>query len=163
MPRKLPSSVMVLGVVSNEGHVMPPHIFLQGLRVNAVVHIEVLDKVVKPWINSVCNRRLDDFQQDSAPSHKAQMTQEWMAGNLHDHITTKIWPPNSPDLNPLDYYVLIIVQKIVNEHPHSTKDSLKAAIVRAMFDMNKDHMIRACKRFQPCVEAVFDAYGGFIE
>ena len=30
---------------------------------------------------------------------------EWMADNLYDYITPDIWPPNSPDLNPLEYYV----------------------------------------------------------
>jgi hypothetical protein len=34
MSTKFPATVMVLGVVSNEGDVMPPHIFPKGLRVN---------------------------------------------------------------------------------------------------------------------------------
>ena len=54
---KFPSSVMVLCVVSNEGHVMPPHIFPQCLRVNATAYIEVLETIVKPWIKSECNGR----------------------------------------------------------------------------------------------------------
>ncbi len=33
-PTKFPANVMVLGVVSNKGDVMPPHIFPKGLRVN---------------------------------------------------------------------------------------------------------------------------------
>ena len=86
-----------------------------------------------------------------------------MADNLYDYITPNIWPPNSPDLNPLDYYVWSVVEKKVNEHPHNTKDSLKAAIVRVMSDMNKEQLIRACNQFQPCIEAVIDASGGLIE
>ena len=42
MRTTFPATVMVLGVVSNEGHVKPPHIFRQGLRVNAATYIEVL-------------------------------------------------------------------------------------------------------------------------
>ena len=45
------------------------------------------------------------------------------------HITPNSWPPNSPDLNPLDYCVWSIIEKKVDKHPHNTKDSLKAAIV----------------------------------
>jgi transposase len=154
---------MVFGVVSNEGHVMPPYFFPQGLRINALAYKEVLKTVVKPWIDSIRNGRPYVFQQDSAPSHKAKLTQEWMAENFHDHITPNIWPPNSPDLNPLDYYVWSVVEREVNEHPHTTKESLKAAILRIMTNINKDHLIKACKRFRSRIEAVIAAEGDFIE
>jgi len=48
MHTKLPATVMVLEVVSNERHVMPSHFFPQGLRVNATAYIAVLEAVVKP-------------------------------------------------------------------------------------------------------------------
>jgi hypothetical protein len=31
---KFPATVMILGVVSNEGDMMPPHIFAKGLKIN---------------------------------------------------------------------------------------------------------------------------------
>ena len=34
MKTKFPATVMVFGVVSGEGHIMPPHIFEVGLKVN---------------------------------------------------------------------------------------------------------------------------------
>ena len=34
---KFPATVMVFGVVSNEGHIMPRHIFKVGFKVNAKV------------------------------------------------------------------------------------------------------------------------------
>ena len=34
MRTKFPATVMVFGVVSSEGHIMPPHIFEVGLKVN---------------------------------------------------------------------------------------------------------------------------------
>ena len=72
------------GFGSNEGHVMPPDFFLQGLRVNAAAYIEVLEAVVKLCIDSVRGERPYIYQQDSAPSHKAMMTQDWMSEN---HLT----------------------------------------------------------------------------
>jgi len=41
------------------------------------------------------------FHQDSAPAHTACQTQ----ANCTDFIAKDEWPPNSPDLNPLDYHV----------------------------------------------------------
>ena len=51
MKRKFPATVMVFGVVSSEGHIMPPHIFEVGLKVNAKVYLDELKSVVIPWCN----------------------------------------------------------------------------------------------------------------
>ena len=111
MHTKFPATVMVLGVVSNEGHVMPSCFFTQGLRVNSAAYIYVLGTVVKPWIDRIRNGRPYIFQQDSAPLHKAQTTQNWLAEHFYDHITLNLWPPSSPDLHLLNYYVWGIVER----------------------------------------------------
>ena len=74
-----------------------------------------------------------------------------------------MWPPSSPDLNPLDYYVWGVVERETNKHPHNTLDSLRAVIARVMTHMDKAPLIRACKRFRQRIEAVIAAEGDFIE
>ena len=69
MYTKFPATAMVLGVASNEGHVMPTHFFRQGLRVNAATYIEVFEAVVKPWIDRVRGERPYVFQQESLLLH----------------------------------------------------------------------------------------------
>ena len=49
MQTKFPATVMVFGVVSSEVHIMPPHIFEVGLKVNTKVYLGVLKSVVIPW------------------------------------------------------------------------------------------------------------------
>jgi len=39
------------------------------------------------------------------PAHTAHATQNWLQTNCPDFIAKDQWPPNSPDLNPLDYHV----------------------------------------------------------
>ena len=46
MKTKFSATVMVFGVVSSEGHIMPPHIFDVGLKVNTKVNLDVLKSVV---------------------------------------------------------------------------------------------------------------------
>ena len=58
MSTMFPATVMVLGVVSSEGDIMPPHFFQRGLRVNAEVHIDVKRGVVKPWMDQVRQQHL---------------------------------------------------------------------------------------------------------
>lgn len=103
------------------------------------------------------------FQQDSAPSHKAIVTQDWLSDNFYDHVIPNMWPSNWPDLNPMVYYVWSIVERETNRHPHSTTAAQKAAIVQMMSKMNRDHLIAACGRFRARIEAVIEAKGGFIE
>ena len=75
MKTKFPATVMVFGVVSSEGHIMPPHIFEFGLKVNTKVYLDVLKSVVIPWCNQVPSDRPWVWQQDSAPAHKSKETQ----------------------------------------------------------------------------------------
>ena len=57
MKRKFPVTVMVFGVVSSEGNIMPPHIFEVGLKVNTKGYLDVLKSVVIPWCNQVAGGR----------------------------------------------------------------------------------------------------------
>ena len=57
MKTKFPATVMVFDVVSSEGHIMPPHIFEVGLKVNTKVYLDVLKSVVIPWCNQVAGGR----------------------------------------------------------------------------------------------------------
>ncbi|GBN23389.1 Transposable element Tc1 transposase [Araneus ventricosus] len=42
------------------------------------------------------------FQQDNAPCHKAGIVLEWFEEHIDEfHLTS--WPPNSPDLNPMEH------------------------------------------------------------
>jgi len=48
---------------------------------------------------------LSDFftsQQDNAPAHRAFATAELLEKEVPDFIPPSLWPPNSPDLNPID-------------------------------------------------------------
>ena len=49
--KKFLAMVTVFGVVSSEGHIMPPHIFEVSLKVNTKVYLAVLKRVVIPWCN----------------------------------------------------------------------------------------------------------------
>ena len=72
MKTKYPATVMVLGVVSNEGDIMTLYFFKQGLKGNANAYLDVLQNDVVPWMKQVANGRHFTFQQDGAPAHNAK-------------------------------------------------------------------------------------------
>ena len=48
MKTKFPATVMICGVVSSKGNIMPPYIFEVGLKVNTKVYLDVLKSVMIP-------------------------------------------------------------------------------------------------------------------
>ena len=99
MKTKFPATVMVFGVVSSEGHIMPPQIFEVGLKVNTKVYLDVLKSVVIPWCNQVAGGKLWVWQQDSAPAHKSKVTQAWLQKESYDFVPFSHWSPSSSYLN----------------------------------------------------------------
>ena len=94
MKTKFPATAMVFGVVSSEGHIMPPHIFEVGLNVNTKVYLDVLKSVVIPWCSQVPGGRPWVWQQDSAPAHKSKETQTWLQKECYDFVSFFHWSPS---------------------------------------------------------------------
>jgi len=60
-----------------------------------------------PNLTKDCRHLLSDnfiFQQDGAPARTAALAQEWIKKKCPGFIGKSEWPPNSPDLSPLDYH-----------------------------------------------------------
>ena len=96
---KFPATVMVFGVVSSEGHIIPPHIFEVGLKVNIKVYLDVLKSVVIPWCNQLAGGRPWVWQQDSALAHKSKETQDGFrrrATTLYPSLTGPLLPRSEP-------------------------------------------------------------------
>ena len=160
---KFPATVMVFGVVSSQGHIMPPHIFEVGLKVNTKVYLDVLKSVVITWCNQVAGGRPWVRQQDSAPAHKSKETQTWLQKECYDFVPFSHWPRFSPDLNPLDYFVWSYVENITNMTSHNTKASLIAAIRRVFAELPPALVEKARSQFRIRIEAVIEAEGRYIE
>ena len=118
---------------TDSGYIMPPHIFEVGLKVNTKVYLDVLKSVVIPCCNQVAGGRPWVRQQDSTPAHKSKETKAWLQKECYDFVPFSHWPPSSPDLNPLDYFVWSYVENITNMTSHNTKASLIAAIHRRLW------------------------------
>ena len=104
---------MVLGVVSNEAHVMLPYVFPYGHKINKAVYIN-LEKVVVPWCKQVTGDRPWVWQQDSAPAHMSKSTQTWLKNSVYSFVPHTHWPPSSLVCNPLDYFVWSYIEVKTN-------------------------------------------------
>ena len=163
MKTKFPATAMVFGVVSSEGHIMPPHIFEVGLKVDTKVYLDVLKSVVIPWCNHVAGGRPWVWQKDSAPAHKSKETQAWLLKERYDFVPFSHWLASSPDLNPLDYFVWSYVENITNMTSHNSKASLIAAIRQVFAELPPALVEKACSQFRIRIEAVIEAEGCYTE
>src|SRR6218665_103306 len=53
------------------------------------------------------------FQQDGALEHRARDTVDFLERKVPDFISPTLWPPNSPDLNPVDCSIWSVLQEKV--------------------------------------------------
>ena len=163
MKTKFPATVTVFDVVSSEGHIMPPHNFEVGLKVNTKVYLDVLKSLVIPWCNQVAGSRPWVWQQDSAPTHKSKETQAWLQRECYNFVIFSHWPPSAPDLNRLHYFVWPYVENITNMTSPNTKASLIAAIRRIFAELALALVEKTYSQFRIRIEAVIEAEGGYIE
>lgn len=163
---KHPQKVMVLGVVGSDGKKCPMIFIDANEKVNRAVYERLLDNDVIPWILKTYPDGNFVFQQDGAPAHTASSIQQKLTEELggEAHFWRKeMWPPQSPDLNPLDYSIWSVLQEEVQGVSHPNVEALKAHIVKTWEAMDPAYIIKTCQSFRSRVEKVIAAEGGYIE
>ena len=61
------------------------------------------------------------FQQDSAPSHWAKVTLEYLEENTPRFISPDKWAPNAQDANPYDYHTYGHLEQLLTANGNSHK------------------------------------------
>ena len=84
-------------------HVTPLIIF-DNDSIDHARYIEEMLPVALKYGNKVLGSQ-STFQQDVAKPHIPHLTQRWRQDHFPSFIDKDHWPPNSPDLNPLDYSI----------------------------------------------------------
>ena len=134
------------------------HFVPDKAKVSAKLYVETL----LPGLIEDCKSVLPSgfiFQQDGAPSHTAKLTQDWISTNCSDFIRKDEWPPNSPDLNPLDFHVwgaMLERYRTIQPKPKNTDDLKK--VLQLIWDaLPQDSINKAIlsvtKRLRACVKA----------
>src|SRR6218665_2248444 len=95
-----------MGKVSHADKMQMQTLREQGCGAKAIIRVYPLQRMEIKHIED-CKQLMPAgfiFQQDGAPAHTARVTQEWLHANCSELIEKDRWPPNFPDLNPLDYH-----------------------------------------------------------
>lgn len=140
------------------------HFVDEKTKVNANYYLnKLLPKLVEDCQNLLGRDFV--FQQDGAPAHGAKVTQEWLCENCTDFIDKNSWPPNSPDLNPLDYHVwgaMLEQFNVLNPKPHNIAE-LKVALQRIWNNLSDETIKKSVLSFRKRLIACVEAEGGHFE
>jgi len=138
----------------------------QKTKVNRKTYIDFLKTSLLPE----CRRLYPDsdfvFMQDSAPSHRAEATQNFLGDNTPDFISSQEWTPHSPDLNLLDYSVWDILQEFVykgRHEPFANLKDLQNVIRDKWHDVDDQTVRKAILQWKRHLAAVAKQNGGPIQ
>ena len=104
------------------------------------------------------------FQQDGAPSHTARETVAFLKEKCPDFIAPGEWPPCSPDLNPIDYFVWSAMEeKVYRGDRIQNVEDLKTRILQAWEEIPQSWISKAISKWRRRMEAIVQNGGGHIE
>lgn len=111
------------GIIDDE--IFGPFRVAEGVKMTSKTYTKFLEENLLPFKE----KRNDGFlfMQDNAPSHSAKFTSKFLSDN---DIEKMKWPPNSPDLNPIENLWGIVKSKLYkNGKKYKNKDLLWEAIL----------------------------------
>ena len=142
-------SVMVWGMISGDG--VGPLVRLQG-KVNEGVYKQLVKDHVLPVLRN-STKQPSIFMQDNAPCHKAMVVMNFLKA---ENVTVMDWPPQSPDLNPIENVWKTLGERSKARNPKTTEQLWNVLLEEwnkiTQQDINK--LISSCsRRCQSVVEA----------
>ena len=147
------SDVMIWGCIGRRG---PGKLhFVEG-TINATAYQHILDTSLPPSIPILHPEGEYIFQQDGATCHTARTTRHWL--DEHDIPTLPNWPPNSPDLNPIENVWRIMKQRLRKLRPR-TNEALKATLQRVWDQITPEVCADLYRSMHACMQAVIAARG----
>ena len=96
------------------------------------------------------------FQQDSAPAHRARDTVQLLQQETPEFIAPDLWPPNNPDLNPVDYRVWGLIQERVYKTAVRDTADLKQCLIETWSSIQRSStkpLTSGGLRLRACVKA----------
>ncbi len=128
---------------------------------DAAQYCDLLRIHLIPAINHVMAGKWWVLFQDGAPSHRARMTQTFLEHNVPCYVPANEWPPNSPNLNPIEH-VWAMLKKKTWELDHSSFHAFKRAFFQLWDQLESSLLEKMILSLPDRLQAVIDCEGGWI-
>ena len=142
-----------------------PFMVEEGVKLTSKTYCEFLEDNFCGWLENVplTLRKKLVFMQDNAPSHSAKATKEFLKSIGFTNNKLMMWPPSSPDLNPIENLWAILKMEIYkNGRQYERKPDLWNAIVDEVNNLNPQTVKKLTSSVdQRLYDVVFNK-GGYI-
>mgnify|MGYP000504172705 CR=1 FL=1 len=151
---------MVWAGVTSSG-LKTPLIFVEdGVKINQHVYLDMLKDRVVPWVNALpCDEDVT-LQQGGATAHTAELVRAWCKDNFKSFWTKELWPPSSPDLNPMDFGIWSILEQKTCTVFHPSVEVLKRKLTKFWEKIDAETVRVTCTQVVPRLRRVIE--NGFV-
>ncbi len=102
----------------------------------------------------------DYFQQDNAPCHKAQIISDWFLEHDNEFTLLK-WPPQSPDLNPIEHLWDVVEREFrIMDVKLTNLQQLRDAIMSIWTKISEECLQHLVESMPQRIKSVLKAKGG---
>ena len=134
-----------------------------GMKINGCYYREVLlSQQLLPAIWQVSGDFFV-FQQDSALAHRARKTIKLLLWETPVFISPDLWPPNSPDLNPVDYKIWGVMRDWVYQKKVKDVKKLRERLVEVWAGLQQNVIDDAINQWHRRLHACIRATGKHLE
>lgn len=121
------------------------HIYQENLTANR--YLEILQNILPELLDDVplAQRNQIYFQQDGAPAHNSRIVRRFLEDHFPEHCITTHgpvrWPPRSPDLSMLDFFLWAYIKNIIYRTRHNTIEDLRNATRQAFEQLQERNIV----------------------
>lgn len=146
------------------GHIYGPYWFVddagRSISVTSEVYLKMLQEKMWPDLQTRRDLRRVWFMQDGAPVHTTPNVLNWLNDRFHGQVISNkssvVWPPQSPDLNPCDFWFWGYAEFIVWKECPMSLQSLVDTVEVFSTVLEKDDILKATgsinRRIEKCLE-----------
>jgi hypothetical protein len=118
----------------------------------------------KPWKLRTLNNIITKVDATgNAPSHRSAQTVAFLGAEGVDFIEPSMWPPNSPDLNPVDYAIWGALEECTYKHKPRNIEELKKSIKQEWQLLSQGLISRSIDQWRKRLHCVVGNQGAHIE
>lgn len=152
------------GIMGRE--IVGPFMIPEGVKMNSIMYVEFLKQHFLPWFKKK-NRAFRSkiiFMHDNAPSHAAKNTSASLAAMGIKGDKLMVWPPCSPDLNPIENLWSIIKRSVYDGgRQFTSKQQLWKGILSSCETIKADTIQKLTNSMDERVQKLLSNKGSYVQ
>ena len=161
---QFPQQVMFVCGFTWRGQTRFYHIPLNSKMTAEVFIREVLSPIMLVDLPKLYGKKAHKvvLHMDSATSHTAQLTIQWLKAHGFQYITKDQWLPNSPEISPMDFFANGYLKSKLVTRRYTTIDGMLRCAKQEWMDIPLEMFRNALSSWSDRVKKIFKAKGHYV-